>query len=189
MVDPLLEAFEDANSWQWLWPELLCGEQKSFQKNGKKHKIWQLRVDQDETEAIVYFQGIKGKFDGTEEGHETKKIRNKLVYIYFPKGYVQRIIRRDQMYICKYTIYHLHFFPNKSLHHHQHICHTLTPHPVFFHIEAPFPAPSSNTALPCSIARARDVAKCAMRTTAGGHVESPVGSWENDESLEWLLIC
>ena len=88
-----------------------------------------------------------------------------------------------------YTIYRLHCFTNKSLHHHQHICHTLTPHPVFFHIQAPFPAPSSNTALPCSIARARDVAKCAMRTTAGGHVESPVGSWETDESLEWLLIC
>ena len=127
---------------------------------------------------------------------ETKKIRNILAYMYFPRGYVQRLIRRDQM--CKYMyiytihkpfIYHSHFFPNKSLHHHQHICNTLTNHPVFFHIEAPFPAPSSNTALPCSIARARDVAKCAMRTTAGGHVESPVGSWENDESLGWLLIC
>jgi len=28
VVDPLLEAFEDANSWQWLWPELLCGGPK-----------------------------------------------------------------------------------------------------------------------------------------------------------------
>ena len=119
------------------------------------------------------------------------KNKNKFLRFRFLTHGKKGKIRNKLVNINIYWIYTVYIY--KSVHH----CHTPHPFSLVFHLnrfdpfhishfEVPFPAPSSNTALPCSIARARDVAKCAMRTTAGGHVESPVGSCESDECLERL---